>query len=304
MTLALACCEIVPAPTPAEKHVCKDVCLYCKKCTSACTDEVCKEKCTCTPLEVTHTSWKMLEGTDFATDVHKFVTNKQGPAVVIMGGTHGDETAGWNAGLALVDENSQYYIGKLKGLCGTILVIPQCNIIADTNEVRYKVSGYQFSDLNRSFPTDTVGTVKSDTATISSAILGVVDNFIANYDVQCIIDMHEAQHSWSVAQSGPTTTSLGDTLIFSNLPFEVRNIIKHYNAVYRPENEPAFMFNEATQKGSFNYHYTHKYPDKIVYTIETNREVVNGKNTIQLETRVRQQIKIIQATFDYLWGLM
>ena len=87
-----------------------------------------------TPVEVTHTFWKILEGEISETTVHKYVTNKPGPKIVIVGGIHGDEDAGWTAALRLVNTISQE-----KGICGEILLIPQANILADNVLVRYNV---------------------------------------------------------------------------------------------------------------------------------------------------------------------
>ena len=102
-----------------------------------------------TPANVTVTSWTILKDTDYETSVYKFTTDKEGPKIAIVGGIHGDETAGWTAGLRLVDS-----ISTMKGICGEILLIPQANILADNAKSRYKVTGYDFSDLNRSFPLD------------------------------------------------------------------------------------------------------------------------------------------------------
>ncbi|MBO5866518.1 MAG: hypothetical protein J6Q55_00490, partial [Clostridia bacterium] len=79
-----------------EAHVCQDKCHYCKGCKGDCQEPTCATKCQCAPVQVTHTNWDILVNKPTRTTVHQFVTNKPGPAIVIVGGTHGNETAGWN----------------------------------------------------------------------------------------------------------------------------------------------------------------------------------------------------------------
>ena len=165
--------------------------------------------------------------------------------------------------------------------------------------VKRTADGY--SDLNRAFPTDTYATAKANTIEIADAIMQVIAEFNNDYNVQYFVDLHEAYASWQNGLTSAESSSVGDTLIFSNCQPFMRQMIRHYNKTYLPEGEVAFMANEATQKGSFSYHYSHTYPDRVVFTIETNREVVNGVDTMPLETRVRQQINILNAMFDYDW---
>ncbi len=243
------------------------------------------------PANVTVTNWKILEGTDSVTTVYKFTTDKEGPKVAIVGGIHGDETAGWTAGLRLVTA-----FESKKGICGEILLIPQANILADKAVSRYRVSGYDFSDLNRSFPAGRYDSAKEASIQISSAILETVEAFNPDY----IIDLHESLHSWEKQEEGVTTT-LGNTLIASNNSRFMRQLIRRYNDTYRLEDETEFRQEGSNQLGSFNYYFTTTYPDKIVYTIETNRGYVDGENTIDLEIRVRHQMNILEAMFDLIW---
>ena len=244
------------------------------------------------PANVTVTNWKILEGTDFVTTVYKYTTDKEGPKIAIVGGIHGDETAGWTAALRLVTS-----LESEKGVCGEILLIPQANILADKADSRYKVTGYDFSDLNRSFPEGRYSSAKEATIQISSAILEAVEAFNPDY----IIDLHESLHSWDVQETG-VKTSLGNTLIANNNSRFMRQLIKRYNETYRLENECEFRQEGSNQLGSFNYYFTTTYPDKVVYTIETNRGYVDGVNTIDLEIRVRHQLNIIEAMFDLIWS--
>ena len=47
-------------------------------------------------------------------------------------------------------------------------------------------------------------------------------------------------------------------------------------------------------RNNFNNSFTGNYPEAVVFTIETNRELA-------LEKRVSQQILILTALFDVIW---
>ena len=269
-----------------ETYVETQICPYCKKCNnSECTH--CEEKCTCEPVQVSVESFKILADTAYETMAYKYTTNKEGPTIAIVGGIHGDELAGWNAGLQLVEK-----IKTEVGVRGTILLIPQANILADNAKHRYQVSGYDFSDLNRSFPLDRYSTAKEETIKISTAIKDAVEAVDPDY----IIDLHESYHSWVNMEVGETRT-LGDTLIANNNSRFMRQLIRHYNENYKLEGENDFRQESANQKGSFNYYFTNTYPDKTVFTVETNR----NEDRNALDTRVRQQLNVLEALFDLAW---
>ena len=271
--------------TPSE-YVETNICPYCKKCKDPdCTE--CEEKCECEELEYNVSSHKMLEGKDTETDVYLYTTNKQGPKICIVGGIHGDELAGWNAALKLKDSLVNEY-----GFQGSVLLIPQANILADNAKHRYGVSGYDFSDLNRSFPKGRYSSAKISTIEISTALVNEIEAFDPDY----IIDLHESRHSWNQMEEG-VKTSLGDTLIASNNPRFINQIIRRYNNEYREESEIDFRREESNQLGSFNYYFTNTYPEKIVFTVETNRD----EDRALLDTRIRQQLNILQAFFDLAW---
>lgn len=281
----------------------------------SCTDSVCATKCTCEPLEITHTSWTILTGTIYETAVHQYVSNKEGPGIAIVGGIHGDETAGWNAALELVEvfADSDSLQKELFGMCGTVLIIPQANIAADKAEERFVnypnasngiaiKDGVKYSDLNRSFPLGRYATATATTISISNAIVKTVETFGKTYGFDYIIDLHEARRSWELGEAAGTTT-LGDTLIYNNQPMFMSKMLKQYNKAYRPTDEPYFTNAPANQKGSYSYYFTNTYPDSVVYTIETNRSWTQSTgNAIPLEKRVRQQLNVLQAMFDLSWN--
>jgi succinylglutamate desuccinylase len=130
-------------------------------------------------------------GTQYSTNLYVIKTGKPGPVVMIVGGVHGNETAGYKA----ADIVKDYSITR-----GTLLVLPQANKLAIQQHRRYTRGG---SDLNRDFPRTSS---QSADNTLSRSIYKVV----RDYDVDWLIDMHEGyDYSTNKANS-----SVGQTLIY------------------------------------------------------------------------------------------
>lgn len=256
-------------------------------------------------LTVTATSWALLPGKDTETTVYKYVTNKPGPKMVIVGGTHGDEVAGWTTALELVEEfNAQ----SVEGMCGEILVIPQLNKLGDKAVKRYvdKHNGIAYSDLNRAFPIQRADNAAAASIELAEACIQVVREFIGDgYRVVtdqeglttnlCIIDLHESRGAQSDGY-------LGSDLIYTNNAFLMESFLDYYNSVYRKTGEAKFVHDEANKSGSFSMYFSETYPDAVVFTVETNRQVSNGADTIALTTRTRQQRNILNTLFDMVWN--
>ena len=243
------------------------------------------------PLTVEHITTKMLAGTRDETEVHRFVTNREGPRIVIVGGTHGDEKAGWSAALKLVkilDSEEK----RRDDMCGEILIIPQVNINADKAGKRYlsTVDGVAYSDLNRSFPNGRESGAAAATIKISDAVIEIIETFEPDY----VVDLHESRKSWEDGY-------LGNSVISDNEPFFIEDMLINYNDNYIEEGEPDFINQPAVKDGSFSKYFSAKYPDKVVFTIETNREYAGGTDTIALSVRVRQQLNILNSMFDFAW---
>jgi succinylglutamate desuccinylase len=129
-------------------------------------------------------------GTKYATELYVIESGVPGPVVMVVGGIHGNETAGYKAAAKVKD----YSIKK-----GTLLVIPQANKRAVAAHTR-DIGG---ADLNRDFPTS-----KSDKPdnTLSTAIFNVVKN----YKVDWLMDMHEGTNYEKIKSSD----SVGQSIIY------------------------------------------------------------------------------------------
>ena len=134
---------------------------------------------------------RLASGTKYQTNLYVIKSGKPGPVVMIVGGVHGNETAGYKAANKIKD----YSITK-----GTLLVIPEANKLAIAQHRRY-IS--RMGDLNRDFPRTAY---ESADNTLSKAIYNVVKT----YDVDWLMDMHEG-YDYSINAS---TSSVGQTVIY------------------------------------------------------------------------------------------
>ncbi len=133
----------------------------------------------------------LAQGTKYATDLYIIDSGKPGPVVMIVGGVHGNEPAGYTAAAEITD----WQIEK-----GTLLVLPQANKLADNKNVRYLSS---VGDLNRDFPQSSK---ESADNTLSKAIWSAVKK----YDVDWLMDMHEGYDYYKNSSS----SSVGQSLIY------------------------------------------------------------------------------------------
>ena len=344
--LLLASCILTACFTPSE---CKNLCATCGKCTDAdCKVEMCNDKCTChqcdvcgacvkqdcmqticatkcqcEPLQITRTSHTMssTSGTQYNTPYYIYTTNRVGPKIVIVGGIHGDETAGWKqAGnlKTLLDNAMNGDIDPmLKRICGTILVMPKANITG-CDALTRAIQGGSSSrsgdkyNLNRAFPTGCYSEATAVAKNLANAVCNVVDTFMETPNEgytgpNIIIDLHESRGSWKKPVG---SAKLGYTLIYNNNPWVENNsvsglfmeeLLYHYNDNYRPASETQFKSEPANVDGSFSKHFSTMYPTDVVFTIETDRQYLSGANTVAESTRIRQQKDVLTAMFDLVW---
>ena len=171
---------------------------------------------------VTKTSYEILASTIYETTVYVFTSNLPGPTVMIVGGIHGDEIAGWQVAQTLVTKDD--YRGK-------VIIIPKANILATTLQKRYPgqetkgvYQGISYSDLNRVFPGKIDGTI---TEQIAYAIIEEVEKYQPDY----IVDLHESRRSYT-----DKSPLIGDEIIYGNskahfllmiwLIYSARNILQ------------------------------------------------------------------------------
>lgn len=150
---------------------------------------------------------KIAPGTKYATDLYIIESNQPGPVVMVVGGVHGNETAGYTAARKITD----YKISR-----GTLLVLPQANRRAVNAHKRYLSS-----DLNRDFP---VSKYDSADTILAKSILNVINK----YDVDWVMDMHEGINYSRLKSSD----SVGQSVIYypsaQMTPF-AKKVAKNFN---------------------------------------------------------------------------
>ncbi|HZK44222.1 MAG TPA: succinylglutamate desuccinylase/aspartoacylase family protein [Syntrophomonadaceae bacterium] len=129
--------------------------------------------------------------TKYATNLYIIESGKPGPVVMIVGGVHGNETAGYLA----AEKFRNYSLKK-----GTLLVLPQANKLAVGAGKRYAVGE---SDLNRLFP-------QSSSSSPSGPLAKDIYNVVKEYKVDWLMDMHEGFDYYK----NSSTSSVGQSLIY------------------------------------------------------------------------------------------
>jgi predicted deacylase len=132
----------------------------------------------------------LMAGTPWETELYIISSPNDGPTVMVTGGIHGDEPAGYLA----ADEIATWAIDR-----GTLLVLPRANAPAIFSRTR---NGPGEPDLNRIFPGDKNGL---NSAKLASEILAVIDEFQPEW----VIDLHEAENFELLSRG-----ALGQTFIY------------------------------------------------------------------------------------------
>jgi predicted deacylase len=132
----------------------------------------------------------LLEGTGRSTPVHVLTAPAPGPAVMVVGGVHGDE----RAGILAAERALELPIRK-----GTLVVVPRANRQAVEAGLR-AIPGQ--GNLNRMFP-DGIG--GGDLGGLAEALFSL----LKKHRVELLIDLHESEEFQSLSVKG-----LGQTVIF------------------------------------------------------------------------------------------
>jgi uncharacterized repeat protein (TIGR02543 family) len=232
-----------------------------------------------TVVNVVHTYEVFLEGTPDEFTIHKFLTDQPGPTILIMGGIHGDERAGFHTSTQMLDFNFKR---------GTVYVLPIANNRAATALKRY-ASPYQ-TDLNRAFPGDPEGT---PTQRLAYTLI----NAIHDRNPQLVLDLHESQ------KAGTISPYLGNNIIIglTPMPYFVLDVLERFNSDPFMAGKLPFSTLPSPKDGSINSTYSDLYHVPTI-TVETNRETVNSSvadEQVPLSERVAQQTLLVELFLKY-----
>ncbi len=210
-------------------------------------------------------------GSRYATDLYVIKSGQPGPVVMIIGGIHGNETAGYKAALQLVN---------CRPTRGTLLILPEANQRAIAANKR-AASGD--ADLNRAFPSTKTGSAQG---VLAKAILQA----IKDYKVEWLMDMHEG-YDYSKNSS---SDSVGQSLIYypsSSMTPLAKKIVSSINT---------------SISSSYKQFVLLKYPAKgsaaraASVTIGANSFIFETCSQEILSTRVNNQLKAANMLLSYL----
>ena len=136
----------------------------------------------------------LLEGTEWETPLIAQHSGEQGPAVLVLGGVHGNEPGSW-----LATEE----IAAWQPVRGSLIVIPRANIVATRVGERTLP---ELGDLNRLYP-------GSDNAELPmSRMAAQIVEAAQRYRVSLVLDLHESWGFYVERGSNRGTAFLGQTI--------------------------------------------------------------------------------------------
>jgi succinylglutamate desuccinylase len=147
-----------------------------------------------------------MEGTIHQTPAYFYESAQEGPNVMILGGTHGDEPAGYEAALRLLEQ-----FRKSPPVSGKIILVPLANRVAVENYNRRvavdKGADREKGNLNRCYPGDPAGHPIEKLAY-------QIQQLVIENNIEVLIDLHEARRSHLKTDTEGEEKGLGQTIIY------------------------------------------------------------------------------------------
>ncbi|MBL7094406.1 succinylglutamate desuccinylase/aspartoacylase family protein [candidate division KSB1 bacterium] len=224
----------------------------------------------------------LMENTQFQTPIFHFKSGQDGPIVLILGGTHGNEPAGFEAAHRLLEQFSKSSLKK-----GQIFIIPEANKLADYNQNRRipvpKGVDIEFGNLNRCYPGNPDGLPMEQVAY-------EITQLIKKQKVNLFLDLHESP-VFHMEQKSKTSEyhGLGQTLIYT--PNEKAAwlgmvVIDFLNDQIPPGNKQFSMIeNPIKHSAAWSAGINFNIPG---FTVETCKK-------LPLEERVRYQMDVVNV---------
>lgn len=220
----------------------------------------------------TRTEKILMEGTSFETVLYVIESPVEGPTVMVIGGIHGNEPAGFKA----ADSIATWAIDR-----GRLLVLPRANVPSITVQERNAPDG---PDLNRVFP----GSYDNiDKTHVLAAEIFVI---MADYQPMWVIDLHEAEYCEYQFRG-----ALGQTMIY---PYEgaSADIIKELliavnRSIYSERYE--FMLLRGSARGSII---------EAAQLLGSESVIIETCEQMELDDRIRYQRQAVSSLL-YLLGI-
>ncbi len=228
---------------------------------------------------------ELLEETDYATLAFIFDSGKGGKNIIIIGGTHGNEPAGYEAALRLLEqfENTPPKQGK-------VIIIPLANRQSVNNYARRipvpEGVDKERGNLNRCYPGKEDGLPMERMAY-------EVEKLVRENNIDVFIDMHEARYfHLNTPKESNRDQGLGQTIIYypnNESSWIVMNLLDGINESIKNKDE-VFSAVEMPIKNSAAW-WAGKYLNIPAFTFETMRKM-------DLEKRIDYHLKMVKTVLE------
>ncbi|ADD06827.1 succinylglutamate desuccinylase/aspartoacylase family protein / PKD domain protein [Natrialba magadii ATCC 43099] len=168
---------------------------------------------------VTRESFQIMEGTEKETTVYVTDAEADGPTVFVIGGVHGNETAGYIA----AEEIAEWTIDA-----GTLVTLPRADVVAIDRGTRVDDDGI---DLNRQFP---------EGSEPQTELAEAIWDLVVNLDPAVIVDLHESRGIYA----GNPVDGVGQAIFHANRDEDrtaADSAIEYVNDNYIDVSERAFQ---------------------------------------------------------------
>ena len=219
-------------------------------------------------------SFTILAGTEHETTGYVRTAEANGPTVMVVGGVHGNEVAGYEAAAKASDMAIER---------GRLVTVPRANVTAIENGTRTAEDG---GDLNRQFP---VG--EKPTTELARALWDVV----TRYDPDVFVDLHESKGIFD----GDVAGGVGQTIFHSRddaALADAREAAEYLNENHVDDSTYNFTVDPlAPAEDGLSGLFAHKVArdtDAVSFLAET---VFNGP---KLATRVKWHTRLVRSLTD------
>ncbi len=213
-------------------------------------------------------TYALLPGDELENTVHVLTGAEEGPVIYIVGGTHGDELAGWYAGALLK---------KASVRAGTVYIAAPFNQYGAEHDQRKTRGGW---DLNRHFPGDPDG---NEAERMSAALY----EDIWDKAPDLVLDLHEARYHTDGQDNLGGSIICQDMELISDL---VLSLLADSKAGGLPVTRPLSLYGSPPE-GSLNRTVTQELGIPVI-TVETDRREA-------LNARVRDHLLV--AEYIFMW---
>lgn len=227
---------------------------------------------------------RFMENTIHQTPVFRFRGSEGGPAVLIIGGTHGNEKAGFEAAYRLLRRFADDPPDR-----GTLFLLPEANrraVLKDSRRIRVPEGvEAERGNLNRCYPGDPEGLPMERMAYL-------ITELIRREGIDLLLDLHESRFFHLEKKEEGAYSGLGQTLIYTpdeeatwlgmvtldRLNSTIPAGVKRFSMVERP------IPNSAAWSAGVH----HGIP---AFTTETCRK-------LPLEERIEYQVRIVMTILE------